>query len=354
MTASDVQERAVARRARALRDAVEVAGGQQALLQRGEDDGADLELVEGVEQALALGAPVEHRVARLVDEQRGAQLAQDAGGLAGLLGGVVGDADVQRLALLDRRVQRAHRLLQRSLRVGAVRVEDVDVVEAHPLQALVERGEHVLARAPLAVRAGPHQIAGLGGDDQLVAVRREVGLQGLAEGGLGGAGRRAVVVGQVEVGDAEVEGAAQDGALGLDGPVGAEVVPQAERERGELQAAASGAPVGHVRVAVGVCGVQRDSRGVGAVGPKSRQNRSSTLSRPAGSGPTEESDGIQRDTLLNHGTAPSPAFRRGRRGPALHPGRRTAAGLPVGSVRLRSERWSGSCRRRCSCGRPAG
>src|SRR5690606_28753789 len=106
---------------------------------------------------------------------------------------------------------------------------------------------------------------------------------------LGGAGRRAVVVGEVEVGDAEVEGAAQDGALGLGRTVGAEVVPQAERERRQLQTAASGAPVGQVRVTVGVRGVQRGSRGVGTrIGQVRtvRWNRASTLSRPGGSSPT--------------------------------------------------------------------
>ena len=53
----------------------------------------------------------------------------------------------------------------RRLGVEAVRVEDVDVVEPHPRQALVEAREHVLARAPLAVGAGPHVVAGLGRDD---------------------------------------------------------------------------------------------------------------------------------------------------------------------------------------------
>ncbi|CAK7283187.1 hypothetical protein SGPA1_21162 [Streptomyces misionensis JCM 4497] len=256
-----LQEGAVTRGAGTRRDAVEVAAGEQALLQRGVDDGAGPELVQGVEQALVLGAPVEQGVARLVDQERGAESGEDAGGLPGLLGGVVGDADVERLALLHRRVQGAHRLLQRSLRVGAVGVEDVDVLQAHPPQALVQGGQQVLARAELPVRARPHQIAGLGGDHQFVAVRGQVGGEGGAERGLGGAGRRAVVVGQVEMGDAQVERPAQDGPLGLHRTVGAEVVPQAERQRGELQPAAPGAPVGHLGVTVGGCGVQRDSRG---------------------------------------------------------------------------------------------
>ena len=134
----------------------------------------------------------------------------------GALARVGGDAGVQRLALAHGGVERAERLLQRRVGVQPVRVEDVDVVEPHAGQALVQRGEQVLARAPLAVRAGPHVVAGLGGDDQLVAPRREVLAHEPAEVGLRGAGRRPVVVGEVEVGDAEVERAAQDRALRLD------------------------------------------------------------------------------------------------------------------------------------------
>jgi hypothetical protein len=93
-------------------------------------------------------------------------------------------------------------------------------------------------------------VAGLGGDDQFVAVVAQVVGEQEAEVAFRAAGRRAVVVGQVEVRDAEVEGAAHDGALRLEGPALAEVVPQAERDGGQPEAAAAGAPVGHGVVAV--------------------------------------------------------------------------------------------------------
>ena len=186
-----------------------------------------LQLVEQVR----LDPAVEHGVRRLVDQQRRAQLAGDRGRLPGLR---------------SRSTTRCRRrapgpsappwssaiIVSSTRRVGveAVAVEDVDVVQPHPGQRLVERGEHVLPRAAaLAVGPGPHVVAGLGGDDQLVAVGREVVAQVAAEVLLGPAVRRAVVVGEVEVGDAAVEGAAQDRPLGLLGPVGAEVLPQAQR-----------------------------------------------------------------------------------------------------------------------------
>ena len=104
-------------------------------------------------------------------------------------------------------------------------------------EALVEARQQVLARPAVAVRARPHVVAGLGRDDQLVAVRAQVLGEDPPEVRLGRAVRRAVVVGQVEVGDAEVEGAADDRALRLERPVVAEVVPQPERDRGQLQPA---------------------------------------------------------------------------------------------------------------------
>ncbi len=115
------------------------------------------------------------------------------------------DAGVQRLALPHGRVERAERLLHRRRGVAPVRVEDVDVVQPHSLEALVQAREQVLARAEVAVGTGPHVVAGLGRDHELVAEGREVRAQEGSERLLGRAVGRPVVVGQVEVRDAEVE-----------------------------------------------------------------------------------------------------------------------------------------------------
>ena len=50
---------------------------------------------------------------------------------------------------MDLAGDRAERLLERRAGVKAVRVEDVDLVEPHPFQALIEARQQVLARAPL-------------------------------------------------------------------------------------------------------------------------------------------------------------------------------------------------------------
>ena len=206
-------------------------------------------LVEGVLEAV-LHPAVQDRVRRLVDQQRRAELLQRGERGFRLLRRVVGNARVKRLPRPDGGVEGAHRLLDRRLRVRAVRVEDVEVVQAGAREALVQAGEEVLARAPLAVRAVPHQVARLGRHQDLVAVRAEVGGVVPAEVRLGRAGRRAVVVGQVEVRHAEVERPAQHRALDVERLVVPEVVPQAERHGGQLQPAAPGPPVRHVRVPV--------------------------------------------------------------------------------------------------------
>jgi hypothetical protein len=69
-----------------------------------------------------------------------------------------------------------------------------------------------LARAQIAVGAGPHVPTGLGGDDQFVAVGKEVFFDDLAEGFFGRSVGRAVIIGEIEMRDAEIEGAAQHGA----------------------------------------------------------------------------------------------------------------------------------------------
>src|SRR5262249_47276016 len=74
-----------------------------------------------------------------------------------------------------------------------------------------------------------------------------------AEVPLGGTVRRAVVVGQVKVGDTEVKRAPQDGALGVERPVGAEVVPQPQGDLGQVDAAAPAPAVADALISVLRC-----------------------------------------------------------------------------------------------------
>ncbi|MCY1233054.1 hypothetical protein D9M72_455720 [compost metagenome] len=232
------------------RNALQILGRQHALGERREDDRTNAEIFERVDQAIVLDPAVEHRIARLVDEARGSEILQDGCRLAGALRIVGGDADIERPARTHDMVERAAGFFERRVRIEAMRIEDVDIVEAHALQALVAGSDHVLAAAPFAVRTGPHVIAGLGRDDQLVAQMGEIRAHDFAEGGLGRARRRAVIVGEVEMGDAEVEGGAAHVDLAVMGRVAAEIVPEPQRDRRQLQAGAADAVKLHGVVAV--------------------------------------------------------------------------------------------------------
>jgi len=188
-----------------------------------------------------------------VNEQRRPERAKDRDCLGRPAIGVRGDADVERLALLHGGVQGAERFLERCVGVEAMVIEDVDVVDAEAAQALIQAGQQVLARSEVAVRPRPHVPSRLGRDHKLIAVRSEVGAQNATEIRLRTAVWGAVVVRQVEMGDAEVERAPQDGALAVDGAAVAEVLPEPQRHRGERETAAPTAAVGHRGIPVG-CG----------------------------------------------------------------------------------------------------
>src|SRR5260370_6647440 len=124
-----------------------------------------------------------------------------------------------------------------------MRVEDVHVLKPEPAQALIKARQQVLARASIAVGARPHAPARLGRDDELIPVWAEVAGQQLPECRLRCAIGRPVVVREVEVGDPEIEGPAQYGARVLEGAGGAELLPEAEGDRGQLKPAPATASV---------------------------------------------------------------------------------------------------------------
>src|SRR5579863_8323611 len=98
-----------------------------------------------------------------------AHLLEDLRSLTCAFGTVGGNTHIESLALLYGGNEGAHRFLKWAILPGPVRVEDVNIIEAHAPQAIVERSEQVFARGTDAIRAGPHVIASLAGDDQLIA-----------------------------------------------------------------------------------------------------------------------------------------------------------------------------------------
>src|SRR5262249_55151933 len=179
-------------------------------------------------------------------------------------------------------------------------------------------------RSPLSVGSRPHVVASLGRDDQLVAAGPQVLADDAAAVRLRRPVRRAVVVRQVEVGDAQVERAAQDGPAVLQRAVVAEVVPQPQRHLGKLDAAAPAATVADLLVAVSRGGVGHAPDFVTAL-PAGRPGRAGSAAAggwwPAGPPP-----GRRRGPRLCR--LPSPA---GAGGPPAAGGPRRSAGRPPGS-----------------------
>ena len=193
---------------------------------------------------------VQDVVAGLMDQAGRAQIFQNGNGLPGLFGIVGRQPDIKCAARPHDVIQRLHGFFQRRVGIKAVRIEDIHIVEPHPLQRLVARGDQVFAAAPFAVGAAPHQVACLGRDDQLVPQPVKIGLEDVAERLFGAAGRWAVIVGQVEMGDALIKGRAADRLLCLMRGVVAEVVPQAQRNGRQHQAGLAATAVDHAVVTV--------------------------------------------------------------------------------------------------------
>src|SRR5271168_3651640 len=185
-----------------------------------------------------------------MDEQWGAQIAEDGDCLGGALVRIRRDPDVEGFAGGDRGVESADGFLEGRLGVEVVMVEDVDVVDTKTPQALIEAGEKILPRSEVAIGARPHVPPGFGGDDKFVPVVAKVLTENPPEVGLGAAIRGSVVVGQVEMGDSQIEGSPQDGALGFEWSVVTKVLPQPERHRRQEQATTTTTAIGHGLVTI--------------------------------------------------------------------------------------------------------
>ena len=133
-------------------------------------------------------------------------LPQDRRRLPGLFRRVVGHPHVQGLARPDGGGQGAHGFLQRGFRIRPVGIENIHILQPQAFQALVEGGQHVFPASPVPIGAGPHAVARFGGDNQLVPIRGQIGFQHPSQGFLRRAGNRAVVVGRVDMGHAQIEG----------------------------------------------------------------------------------------------------------------------------------------------------
>ncbi len=137
-------------------------------------------------------------------------------------------------------------------------IEDIDIGEPHALQALIEAGQQIFTRAPIPIRPGPHIPACFGRDDEFVAVGKEVFLQDLTESFFRRSIRRAVIISEIEMCDAEIEGTAYHGARVFKVVDTTEVMPQPKRHGRKFDATAPGAAVLHGAITLVVGDVHND------------------------------------------------------------------------------------------------
>ncbi|MPN01338.1 hypothetical protein SDC9_148547 [bioreactor metagenome] len=130
-----------------------------------------------------------------------------------------------------------------------MRVEDVYILQAHPSQALVEAGEHILSAPPLPIYTWPHAIPCLGGDDQLITIGREVLGKQFAEVQFSRSCWRSIVVSQIKVGDSQIECGMQHLAGVGQGSCVPKIMPEPKGDGRELQTAFPASVVEHRVVA---------------------------------------------------------------------------------------------------------
>ena len=112
-------------------------------------------------------------------------------------------------------------------------IEDVDVVQPHPLERLVAGGDEVLTRPTLPIGAGPHIVASLGAYNKFIPIGLEISRHHATEINLGLPIGRTVIISEVEVSDTAIERTTQHGTLRESGVKISKVVPQSQRNGGE-------------------------------------------------------------------------------------------------------------------------
>src|SRR5690606_22962649 len=109
-------------RAAVGRYAREVLVGEETLGQRREADAANALCLQPVEEAVLLDPAVQHRVARLVENKGRAESPKDGGRLRRAPGTVGRYAGIEGFPPPDRGIERAHRLIERRVRIDPVRI----------------------------------------------------------------------------------------------------------------------------------------------------------------------------------------------------------------------------------------
>ena len=154
-------------------DSIQVSVCEHSLRQRTERNNPLSLLCSSLLQTIFLNRSVKNIIRILINDKRTVQFFQNICGAFHCLTIVVGDSNIQCLSASDNLCQSLHSLLQRSLRIHSVMIENIYIIQAKTFQALVKTGDQILTASPVSIRSRPHIIACLCADDQLISVCRK-------------------------------------------------------------------------------------------------------------------------------------------------------------------------------------
>ena len=123
-------------------------------------------------QAVIFNLPVKNIISVLINDKRHIVIIAFMIHSVHFFAVIIAHSDIKRFALAHNIRHTKRRFLKRCVGVETVMIKNIDIINAHSFERLVERGGKIFSAAsPAAVRTGPHFVAGLCGDYDFIAIR---------------------------------------------------------------------------------------------------------------------------------------------------------------------------------------
>ena len=148
---------------------------------------------------------------------------------------IVGDSRINRLTGLHNLKQGQHSLHQRGIRIHTMVIENIHVIQLHPFQGGVTACEQILSGTAISIGTLPHIIACLSANQKLFPIRAKISLVQNTEISLRLSIGGTVIVGQIKMGNAQVEGLPKNILHLLLRIPFSEVMPKPQRNRRKIQ-----------------------------------------------------------------------------------------------------------------------
>jgi len=123
-----------------------------------ESYGASTGVLEHIQKPI-LNPSIKHVISWLMNDKRCSKLLEDFNCFRRLFCIIVGKAYIKGFPLPDHQIKSHQVLFKVGIRIGSVVVEDIDIVESKPIQALVKTGYQILFRPMVIIRSRSDCIA---------------------------------------------------------------------------------------------------------------------------------------------------------------------------------------------------